>query len=942
MKKFTHGLAILAALLCISGRVYAQAPEQDCFNGIPVCQPVYTQANSFSGEGTVEELDGTNQDCLGSGEKNGVWYIINVTSPGILEFTITPNDMSDDYDFGLWDITGVGCDGIFNYTSGTTNPFLPVRCNYSGTPGATGCSNTITGGPWDVGLPVNTGQTLALYISNFEDLTQNGYTLDFSPSTASIYDTVKPHFAFATVTCSFVNDYIDVAMSEPVQCNTLAADGSDFSINLPTGYTIDSVVSASCNAGGSSTITYRIHFSGVLPAGTYTITAQPGSDGNTLQDNCGNFQDAGDAINFIMNPAIPPKIIKVDTPACISARLILDRAISCKTVAEDGSDFQVSGPSAVSVIKAKPISCNAGNMTDTIMIYFDKSIFIPGTYTINVVTGTDTNSISDTCGLSIVDPVTFVVSDQGGVIGTASPNVLCEPGYVQLDAQTLVAAPADTLECGPHQTALTGAGTPFAIGTGTTGTATYTPFYSYFHDARTQILYTAADLQAAGLASGTITDLAFNITQKNSIYPFNGFTIKIGCTSATGITSFLSGLTTVYGPVSYTSTTGVNSFALTTPFDWDGTSNLVVEVCFDNTQFSPFPGNDLVAYTASAPNSTFTRYQDGGTGCAMTSTTGSGGSTANRPNATFTVVPAPAGSYGFTWTPGDFVADTTQSNTTAFVPNTRIYQIQIMDTNRCYRRDTAQVIVSERAPTLTPDGDTAICFGDGIRLQAGGGVSYSWYPTTGLSCSSCPDPVAAPTVTTTYYAVITDQYGCSDTLTKTIIVNPLPVVDAGTDTTILFGESAQLYAAATGGMYYVWDPITALNNPNIPNPVANPQLTTTYTVLVIDTNQCRMTDSVRVIVDTDEPLFVPSGFSPNGDGRNDIFRVANLTFQKVQEFRVFNRWGQEVYNNPDNRKGWDGTFQGKKQDPGVYQYIIKVAHPDGRTQIFKGDVTLVL
>lgn len=941
MKKFTHGLALLAALLCISGRALAQAPEQDCFKGIPVCQPVYTQANSYSGEGTVEELDNTNQDCLGSGEKNGVWYIINVTAPGNLEFTITPNDLADDYDFAMWDITGVGCDAIFNYTTNTTNPFLPVRCNYSGTPGATGCSNTITGSQWELGLAVNTGQTFALYVSNFEDLTQNGYMLDFSPSTASIYDTLKPYFANATVTCSFVNDYIDVVMSEPVKCSSLASDGSDFAINLPSGYTVTGVTSSACAAGGNSTITFRINFSGVLPPGAYTITAQNGNDGNTLQDNCGNTQDIGDVINFTMNAAVPPKIIQIDTPACISARLILDRPIKCATVATDGSDFQITGPGPVTISKAKPIGCNASGTTDTIQIYFSQSIFVPGTYTLNVVTGTDTNSISDTCGLSIVDPATFVVSDQGGVIGSAMPSVLCEPGYVQLNSQTLLPPPAATLECGPHVTPLSGTGLPFTVGTGTTGTATYTPFYSYYHDARTQIIYSAADLQAAGITSGTITNLAFNITQKNSIYPFNGFTIKIGCTNATGVTAFLSGLTTVYGPVSYTSTTGVNSFALSTPFDWDGSSNLVVEICFDNTQYSPFPGNDLVAYTMSAPNSTFTRYQDGATGCAMTSTTGSGGSTANRPNITFTVVPPPPGTYGFTWTPGDFVADSSQSNTTAFVPQTTTYQIQIMDTFRCYRRDTAQVIVSVRAPVLAGS-DTAICFGDSFQMSAGGGVSYSWYPATGLSCTSCPDPIASPTVTTTYYAVITDVYGCSDTLSKTIVVNPLPVVNAGPDTTILFGESAQLYVAATGGMYYVWDPITALNNPNIPNPIATPQVTTTYTVLVIDTNQCRMTDSVKVIVDMDEPLFVPSGFSPNGDGRNDVFRVANLTFQKVQEFRVFNRWGQEVYNSTDNRKGWDGTYKGKKQDPGVYQYIIKVAHPDGRSQVFKGDVTLVL
>lgn len=935
MKKVTLGLTLMALLFC-AGKAMAQAPEQDCFNGISVCQPVYSQANSYSGEGTVEELDGTNQDCLGSGEKNGVWYIINVTSPGNLEFTITPNDLTDDYDFGMWDITGVGCDAIFNYATGTTNPYLPVRCNYSGSPGATGCSNTITGAQWELGLPVNAGQTFALYISNFEDATQNGYTLDFSASTASIYDTVKPYFASALVKCSFVNDHVEVTMSEPVKCSSLAADGSDFSINLPSGYFITSASSTSCAAGAGSTVKYTIYFNAVLPAGTYTITAQNGSDGNTLQDNCGNFQLVGETISFTMNPATPPKIIQIDTPACAGARLILDRRIKCSSVASDGSDFQVSGPSTVNVVSAMPVGCDASGLTDTIQIYFAGSVVSPGTYTLSVHNGIDGDGIADTCGLSVVDPATFVVSDQGGVVATASPNLLCEPGYTQLSSVLLLPPPPSTLVCGPHNGVLAGPSTNATVGSGATGTTNYTPFYGLFEDARMQMVYTAAELHAAGLDTGTITQLKFNITAQNSDIPYDNFNIKIGCTGVATLTGFETGLSQVYGPVSYSTTPGVNTVTLATPFDWDGVSNLVIEICFDNIDWT---SSDAVQFTATSTNTVFHRHQDGATGCSMSNTTGTGGASPNRPNITFTMVPFIPGGYGLTWTPSSFVGDTSAQNTVAFVPQTTTYQVQIMDTFRCYRRDTAHVIVSVRQPGL--GADTAICYGDAAQLSASGGTTYNWYPADGLSCTNCPNPTASPATTTTYYVAIFDIYGCSDTLSTTVVVNPLPVVNVTDDTTILYGESVPLYAASSGGMYYVWDPVTGLNNPNVPNPIASPLVSTTYTVLVIDTNQCRMTDSVRVTIDMDEPLFVPSAFSPNGDGKNDVFRVTNLTFQKLLEFRVFNRWGQEVFNTNNGRKGWDGTWHGQVQDPGVYQYIIKVSHPDGRLQIFKGDVTLI-
>ena len=99
--------------------------------------------------------------------------------------------------------------------------------------------------------------------------------------------------------------------------------------------------------------------------------------------------------------------------------------------------------------------------------------------------------------------------------------------------------------------------------------------------------------------------------------------------------------------------------------------------------------------------------------------------------------------------------------------------------------------------------------------------------------------------------------------------------------------------------------------------------------------------SSRAYVVYRDSLLVPTAFTPNGDGRNDVFRVANLSFQKLIEFRVFNRWGQEVYSTTDNNGGWDGTWKGVAQDMGIYTYIIRVAFPDGTVSTYKGDVTLI-
>jgi gliding motility-associated-like protein len=267
--------------------------------------------------------------------------------------------------------------------------------------------------------------------------------------------------------------------------------------------------------------------------------------------------------------------------------------------------------------------------------------------------------------------------------------------------------------------------------------------------------------------------------------------------------------------------------------------------------------------------------------------------------------------------------------------------VSIVDKDLCIRRDTTHVTISIRNPEIAPITNPEICIGDNIQINASGGLNYAWYPADELSCTDCPNPIAAPLQTTQYFVVISDQYNCSDTLSQTIVVNPLPVVDAGDDVTIYFGEQTQLAAGTNKGIIYAWEPPAGLNYNNVPNPIASPAQSTTYMVTVIDENQCRNTDSVTVFVRSDIPVIIPSAFSPNGDGRNDVFRVGNTSFHRLQEFRVFNRWGQEIFSTTDPKKGWDGTFKGVPQETGVYNYIIRVSYPDGRVETFKGNVTLV-
>ena len=170
---------------------------------------------------------------------------------------------------------------------------------------------------------------------------------------------------------------------------------------------------------------------------------------------------------------------------------------------------------------------------------------------------------------------------------------------------------------------------------------------------------------------------------------------------------------------------------------------------------------------------------------------------------------------------------------------------------------------------------------------------------------------------------------------------PIVLTGLTPNTAIAYGSTIQLNVQ--GALYYWWRPDDgSLNNPNINNPIATPVDSTVYTV--IGTSQWGCTDSahVTITVNGGAPVVIPSAFTPNGDGLNDVFKVGNLGYQKLVDFSVFNRWGQLVYHNSyDPKEGWDGRFNGAPQDMGVYNYVIIVANSDGNNVIYKGDVTLI-
>lgn len=188
------------------------------------------------------------------------------------------------------------------------------------------------------------------------------------------------------------------------------------------------------------------------------------------------------------------------------------------------------------------------------------------------------------------------------------------------------------------------------------------------------------------------------------------------------------------------------------------------------------------------------------------------------------------GGVSWTWTPATGLSDVNAQFPDANPTSTTVYTVTADDGTGCLATDTVTVVVSP-LPTAFAGFNQGVCAGNTAQLNATGGVSYSWSPSAGLSDPNISNPVVTFTTdTATYVVIVMDAIGCVNSDTVTVWQEPLPDAVAGPDTTICFGQSAQLFAG--GGETYIWDPATGLNNPNVQNPIATPQSTTTYTVTV--------------------------------------------------------------------------------------------------------------
>jgi len=304
----------------------------------------------------------------------------------------------------------------------------------------------------------------------------------------------------------------------------------------------------------------------------------------------------------------------------------------------------------------------------------------------------------------------------------------------------------------------------------------------------------------------------------------------------------------------------------------------------------------------------------------------------------------------FEWT-GPGLSNTTDASIVVSPTETTTYYLSVIDDRACENTDSITVTVLQPI-TAQAAGSAEFCAGESVQLLAAGGDYYEWTPNTGLSNPNIPDPIANPTQTTEYVVLVyNDCYDgtassvFADTDTVTVFVNPLPVVEAGPDISINVGEIGVLMGESTGtGMLNnTWTP----NNASISdvlslNPEVSPLASTTYYLSTTDDKGCINSDSVRVEVTNIFDVLIPNAFSPNNDGVNDLFRIIRTRgLRDFVAFRVFNRWGNMVFESSDFEGEWDGTHKGQALEMGVYVYYIAATTYLDEPFVHKGNITLI-
>jgi gliding motility-associated-like protein len=272
------------------------------------------------------------------------------------------------------------------------------------------------------------------------------------------------------------------------------------------------------------------------------------------------------------------------------------------------------------------------------------------------------------------------------------------------------------------------------------------------------------------------------------------------------------------------------------------------------------------------------------------------------------------------------------------------YYSEIMSFGGCKGVDSEYVRII--GPNLSVSPGKTICYGDTVHLHATGGTHYSWKPTEGLNNPAINNPVATPIKTTKYEVQVTDETGCNAYGNVTIRLRDsiLKAIISGPDITC--PDDNVLFKDTSIGKIISWHwnfgngNTSDLRNPPVQYYPPNGSFFS-VNLTITDTSGCEQTAKKIIKAVNNCFIAVPNAFTPNNDGLNDFLYPLNAYKATHLVFKVFDRWGRQVFETRDWTKKWDGSFKGEPQATGVYVWMLTYTDANQKQVFLKGTVALI-
>jgi|GEM_PF-2059037 len=877
-------------------------PEQDACTPLTLCGNTFFTPYSYQGIGQV--LDVPTTPCF-SGEANSMFMKITVATSGTIVFKIIPVDSVDDYDFAVIDITGTNCNNLsnivrcnFNNNEIGSNPLGIVGLDTSSQ--VTSVPSGFTGGSFCSAINATAGDTYLIMINNFGSdyifgSLSAGFTLDFSGSTATFNDGDPPNLSRVDTTCSNITA-VTVHTTVRILCSSIAPDGSDFSFTPALPIIGATGVNCSHDTGYTNTIT--ILLATPPAAGAYTLNAEQGTDGNTLLDLC---------LTPLLLPSSLPLIVSPTKDTTVTQHICYNQLPYVwrgKTVIQGGNavarDTVPAPPGCDSIITLNLVVSDPPRVDTALAIACNQLSYTLPWGTVADTTGIYSHMYQNTAGCdSLLHNIVVVLDTPGDIHSSVS---LCT------DSSKIITA---------------GSGFRFYLWSTGARNASIT--------VHTQGIYTAAAIDSLGcIAHDTFTvaivpipvvalgnDTVLCVGSSKIIdagagfqsYTWNDGSTMQSLTVNTAGTYWVTAIDANHCP-------GSDTITLTaTPLPHDFLPADTLKCSYSAITLQPITPFNSYLWSTGANTPSITVINAGNYTLQVTDHYGCVGidainiATDNLVNMHMDVplcidstktLDAGAGYSSYLWSNG-----ATTQTVIAFAQGA--YRAIATDALGCMAYDTFVVAIYP-SPVVTLGSDAILCQGATKTIDAGAGFqSYAW--NTGSTAQTIQAVAAG-----TYWVTVKDARDCPGSDTIVLVFAALPGNFLPPDTVKCFYSTITLQPVSAFNSY-LWSTGAITEGIQVLD-------TGLYHLQVTDQNGCTGIDSIRVKDSAcQEYVYIPTAFTPNNDGLNDVFKPAFKGVLVQYHLTIFNRLGQKIFETSDPDKGWDGTISLQRQDPGTYVWF---------------------